>query len=289
MSIKIIQDRLQVYQPRNQLETENAITEITQEIALSGLARAGFFKNGIFLGGTSLRILYGLNRFSEDLDFSLTQPNPDFEWQPYLKSLQSELEAYGYQIQIQDRSSENAVKSVFIKDHSIGKLLILQHKKTGIPKSIKIKFEIDTNPPLGGTVEQKYIDFPLTVPVVVHDLPSLFAGKSHALLCRNWEKGRDWYDFVWYVSRKIKPNFKLLSNALEQNGPWKEQGIRVTPQWYLETLRKKVIQVNWNQMKQDVVRFLKQSDQDLVNTWEQGFFLDRVKKMEDYLLLERTL
>ena len=193
MSVKLIQDRLSRYQSRNQLEEENAIKEITQEVALSGLSRAGFFKIAAFQGGTCLRILYGLNRFSEDLDFVLNQPDQTFDWTPYLKSLKTELEAYGYQLQIQDRSNaENAIKVGFLKDDSIGKVLFLSHRnQQGLASSIKIKLEIDTNPPGGSTVEQKYIDFPVTVPILAHDSSSLFSGKSHALLCRSWEKGRD--------------------------------------------------------------------------------------------------
>ena len=284
MSIRIIQDRLNQYRPENQLEEENSLKEITQEVALAGLSRVGFFKLAAFQGGTSLRILYGLNRFSEDLDFSLNKPSSHFNWNPFLIGLQTELKAYGYQLQIQDRSSiENPVKMGFLKDDSIGKILELRHKSTSTAKSIKIKLEIDTNPPAGALTEQKYIDFPLTVPVVAHDPTSLFAGKCHALLCRPWEKGRDWYDFLWYVSRKTQLNYTLLRNALQQMGPRKGKKQKLDKKFFLELLEQKIKITNWTKQKQDVARFLKASDSDLLNLWNTDFFLNRLQIIKDYL------
>ena len=278
MSIEIIQQRLNSYKPINELEEQNALKEITQEIALSGLSRAGFFKEAVFQGGTCLRIFYGLNRFSEDLVFALLKTNKVFKWSPYLKSLQTELEAYGYTIHIDDRSSlKNVVKVGFLKANSIGKMLTLKHPNASSQQSIKIKLEIDTNPPLGANAEQKYLKFPLTVPVVTHDLPSLFAGKSHALLCREWEKGRDWYDFLWYISQNISLNFEFLTHAIDQMGPWKGQKIRVTKQWYLDALRKKILQTDWAKQKKDVARFLKKHDLDLIERWNKDFFIERLE------------
>lgn len=284
MNTRVVQDRLNQYQPANQIEEENAIKEITQEIALSGLSRAGFFKSAVFQGGSCLRILYGLNRFSEDLDFALQKPDPAFDLSNYLSSLQGELASYGYKIDIQDRSKEgSAVKAGFLKDDSIGKVLTLRHPGQGTRKSIRIKLEVDTNPPEGAQSEQKYIDFPVTVPILVHDLPSLFASKSHAILCRPWPKGRDWFDFVWYVGRKVTINYDLLSAAIEQAGPWKGQGIRINKAWFLERLREKILFTDWQDQKEDVVRFLKQSDLDLLNTWGAEFFLDRISVLAETL------
>lgn len=284
MSIKIIEQRLLAYRAQGLLEQENALKEITQELALAALSRTGFFKVAAFQGGTCLRILYGLNRFSEDLDFSLFSPSPSFQWEPYLVAMKQELEVYGYQITLQDRSSQpNNVKVGFPKDDSMGKILSLRHREALSNRSLKIKFEMDTNPPLGATIEQKYVDFPVTMPVVCHDLPSLFAGKSHALLCREWEKGRDWYDFGWYVGRKVVPNFALLTSAIHQAGLWKEKSILVDKAWYLAKLREKIKHTNWEKQKQDLVRFVKAQDADLVAHWSVDFFLDRVQRLEDYL------
>lgn len=284
MSVKVLQDRLRTYDARNQLEEENALKEIAQDIALSGLSRAGFFKVAAFQGGTCLRILYGLSRFSEDLDFSLQESVPHFEWAPYIKSLQMELEAYGYKFAIQDRSdAKQNVKTVFLKDDSIGKILVLNHRGPSTSKSIKIKLEIDTNPPKCARFEQKYVDFPVTVPVLSHDLPTLFAGKSHALLCRRWEKGRDWFDFLWYVGRKVPINFDFLGKAIDQLGPWKDQGLRVDQKWFLENLRKRVWSTEWSRQKKDVARFLKTRDLDLLNHWSAEFFLERIDVLSSFL------
>ncbi len=282
MSIKIIRDRLDQYRQGRSftlLEEENAIKEMVQEIALSSLARAGFFKVAAFQGGTCLRILYGLNRFSEDLDFALNKPDPTFSWPPYLKNMQAELETFGFKFTIESRDRDKAVKSVFLKEDSIGSILALTYNGQSGSRKIKIKLEIDTHPPSGAINEQKYISFPVNVPVVTHDLPSLLAGKSHALLCRATGKGRDWFDFVWYAGRRTPPNFDLLSNAINQFGPWKHQRITVTKQWYAENLARKIKDTDWQTQRKDVERFLKPSDLDLLQHWSHPFFIDRLAEI----------
>src|SRR3989338_8121758 len=132
MTVSVIQQKLDEYKPLDALEEENSLKEVSQEIILSGLSRAGFFKIAAFMGGTCLRICFGLRRFSEDLDFALNKSNPDFDWKPYLVSLRTELEAYGYQLEVSDRSSlSSAVKVGFLKDNSIGKLLEFHHPLSG--------------------------------------------------------------------------------------------------------------------------------------------------------------
>lgn len=284
MSVDIIQEQLKVYKPQSQQEEENALKEITQDVVLSALSRAEFFSVAKFQGGTCLRILYGLNRFSEDLDFSLIEPSSSFEWEPYLRKIHQELKTYGYQLEIQDKSKAGeAVHKTFLKEDSIGNALVFNHLRASSLKKIKIKLEVDTNPPKGAVTEQKYIDFPVTVPVVADDLPSLFAGKSHALLCRPWEKGRDWYDFNWYVSKKIAPRFELLSAALDQLGPWKGKELKIDKAWYLEQMKSKINRTNWEKQKKDVEPFLKPVDRDLLKHWGVDFFLDRLRKLQSYL------
>ena len=277
MNTQIIQERLNQYKAQSPQEEEHALKEITQEIALSGLSRAGFFKAAAFQGGTCLRICHGLRRFSEDLDFALNTPNSDFDWEPYLKSLKFELEAYGYQLEVSDRSSlKSTVKTGFLKDSSIGNLLVFHYPLSGPRKSLKIKLEIDTNPPAGASNTQSYIEFPLTVPIVAHDLSSLFAGKTHAILCRTWGKGRDWFDFNWYIAQKTLVNFKLLEAAIQQNGPWQNQNLQITPNWLLEKLEDKIKSTDWGKQKEDIVRFVRKSDLDLLNLWGKDFFLERL-------------
>ena len=207
MSVEIIQQKLLTYQCQTVLEQENALKEIAQEIALMALSRAGFFRVAAFQGGTCLRILYGLERFSEDLDFILEKPDKNFNWDKYIQSMHDEFSIYGYKLEVINKSHINkAIKSTFLKADSKGGILILKDSRTHRPK-LQIKLEIDTNPAAGSKYELKYLDFPLSYSIQTQDLPSLFASKCHALLCRNYIKGRDWYDFVWYVSRQVTINF----------------------------------------------------------------------------------
>ena len=281
MSVRIIQEKLESYHARSVQEETNAVKEITQELVLAALARSNFFKAAAFQGGTCLRILYGLERFSEDLDFVLQKPDPKFSFEGYLSPLRSEFGAYGYDLQIDDRSKPDiAVKKLFLKDHSIGKVLSLQFKRRrDFPLPVKIKVEVDANPPLGSHLDQKYLDFPFPFAIIVQDPPSLFAGKCHALLCREYVKGRDWYDFVWYVGRKTPVNHALLSNALDQIGPWQGQGIRVDKEWLVSALEKKIRAIDWVAAKRDVERFVVPSQLPSLELWGADFFLDRLEKL----------
>ena len=281
MSIKLIQDRLNSYNCKSELEEEHAIREITQEVALAALSRTDFFKYGIFQGGTCLRIFYGLNRFSEDFDFILKEPNRNFKLQPHLQSLSEELEAYGYKVDITDRSKTDiAVRKAFIKDDSIGKVLQLNHAgKKGLFRKIRIKLEVDTNPPSGSETEIKYLDFPFVSSVTVQNKPSLFAGKVHALLCREYIKGRDWYDFLWYTSQGIKINYRFLASALKQQGPWKGQDINVNLDWCMAELEKAIKSMDWKTTAEDVRRFVRVAEQPSLNLWSKELFLAQLEKL----------
>lgn len=285
MTVKVIQERLEIYACRTQQEEENALKEITQEIALSALARTDFFKEAAFQGGTALRILYGLNRFSEDLDFILKKVNPSFLWKTYVKNIEDEFKTYDISVSFQDRGKVNeTVKKIFLKNDSNGKILTTKFKHGGgITKIIRVKFEVDTNPPAGSSFEVKYPDFPFPFPVVVQDPPSLFAGKLHALLSREYVKGRDWYDFIWYVSRKTPINTPFLANALHQMGPWKGGAVKMSKKWLIKEMREKIGAVNWNEAKMDMIRFLKPSDLSFVDHWNTQLFLDYLEKMGSYL------
>ena len=282
MSVKLIQDRLDSYNCQSSIEEEHAVREITQEVALAALGRTEFFKHAMFQGGTCLRIIYGLNRFSEDLDFILKEANRDFELQPHLGAVSDELKAYGYDIEIVDRSKAGvAVKKAFLKDNSLGKILQLRYAdKSGPLKKIRIKFEVDTNPPLGSRMEIKYVDFPFISSVTVQDKPSLFAGKLHALLCREYVKGRDWYDFLWYTSQEVGINYEFLSSALRQQGPWQEKNIQVDLKWCLEHLEGKINSVDWQAAREDVRRFVKASEQPSLELWSRDLFLSQLRKVE---------
>jgi predicted nucleotidyltransferase component of viral defense system len=182
VSVKLIQDRLDSYDCRSNIEEEHAIREITQEVVLAALGRTEFFKHALFQGGTCLRIFYGLQRFSEDMDFILKETDRDFQLQPHLQAVSEELKAYGYDVEIADRSQAGvAVRKAFLKDDSLGKILLLKYAdRSGPARKIRVKLEVDTNPPAGGGAEIKYVDFPFVSSVTVQDRPSLFAGKLHA-------------------------------------------------------------------------------------------------------------
>lgn len=281
MSITIVQQRLESYKCQTPLEEENAIKEITQEIALLGLSRAGFFKDVEFHGGTALRILYGLQRFSEDLDFATLKPDNKFELNKYLKPVADEFNNYGYDVEIQDRSkADRVVQKAFLKDDSIGRVLLLQYPQPiRSSKKIQIKFEVDTNPPLGAETEIKYLDFPFPFTVQTKNLPSSFSGKIHALLCRPYLKGRDWYDFIWYIAQNIGLNYQLLTNAINQIGPWQKQNILINKDWVLTQLDQKIQSIDWQKAAEDVRRFLRPNEQEALGLWSEDFFLSRLEKL----------
>jgi predicted nucleotidyltransferase component of viral defense system len=282
MSVKIIQQRLSDYKCKTDIEEQQAIREITQELVLAALGRGDFFKHALFQGGTCLRIFYGLNRFSEDMDFILRDVDPDFKLKDHIKHLTDELTAYGYNIQISDRKQvDTRVKKAFLKDDSLGKLIEFQHaSKAGLMAKIRIKLEVDTNPPQGSGYELKFLDFPFVSAVAVQDRPSLFAGKIHALLCREYVKGRDWYDFIWYTSNRSSINFDFLTSAINQFGPWQNRNIDVDKTWTLKKLEEKIVSLDWKLASEDVQRFIRSSDQPTLSLWSKELFLGQLKKIE---------
>lgn len=275
----MIQQKLQEYNATTPIAQENALKEIAQEIALMALSRAGFFKIAAFQGGTCLRILYGLNRFSEDLDFTLINADSAFSFEPYIKSIKDEFLSYGFTLEVVNRSQlEKAVKTAFLKAESLGGLLIIKDIRSNRPK-IKIKLEIDSNPPKGSGLETRFLDFPVAYSVQVQDMPSLFAGKCHALLCREYTKGRDWYDFVWYVSKKTPINITLLKNAIIQKGPWENSQLLIDPAWIYHELKIKIESTDWGKARQDVERFITPAEIASLDIWSSSFFLSRLEKL----------
>jgi len=281
MSVKMIQDRLNGYNCRSSLEEEQSLREITQEILLAALGRTDFFQKAGFQGGSCLRIFHGLNRFSEDLDFALQERNPSFNLRPYLDVLEKELAAYGFDLEMDDRSKVGqTVRKAFVKDDSLGKLLQLNFRPISGPmRKMRIKVEVDTNPPEHATFETRHMDFPFLSAVCVFDLSSLFAGKLHALLCREYLKGRDWYDFVWYTARRTPANYALLSSALDQTGLWKGKNVKADRAWCLEQLQGRIKAIDWKQAREDVRRFIKSNEQPSLELWNAEFFQTQATKL----------
>jgi predicted nucleotidyltransferase component of viral defense system len=277
----MIQDRLDGYACRSSLEEEQALREITQEIVLAALGRTNFFRKAALQGGTCLRVFHGMDRFSEDLDFVLHSADAAFVLKPYLDAMAAELAAYGYNIEIDDRSRVDlAVRKAFLKDDSVGKLLRLKYRTGAGPwRKIRVKLEVDTNPPAGSSREAKTVDFPFPSVVIVLDLPSLFAGKLHALLCREYLKGRDWYDFIWYTARKTPVNYELLSASLNQTGPWRNQNVKADRDWVVGRLRSLIRQTDWPKAREDVRRFLRPHELPSLELWSRELFIVQCAKI----------
>lgn len=265
----------------------NALKEIIQEIALLGLWRAKLFEHAAFYGGTALRILYGLDRFSEDLDFSLLRPRPDFKLSSYLTAVAEELEAMGFEVSIEEKkkSVDTAVESAFIKADTRKHLI-----KTAVPEEISdrfpknsvmnIKLEVDTDPPGDFETEAKTLLLPIPFSVVAFQLPDLFAGKIHALLMRRWGrrvKGRDYYDFVWYISRGVPVRLKHLEARLRQSGGWTASNA-LDKKALLELLKRRFADLDVVAAKRDVEPFLK--DNAAVALWSRDFFDSLLEKLE---------
>ena len=223
----VIETMLSKYNPKNNQERENAIKEILQEIALAGLSRGGFFEKAAFYGGTCLRIFHGLNRFSEDLDFALLEKDPSFKLDAYFSSLKKEFQSYGIEMNFEQKSKEDEkeIQSAFIKGNTLMLMMSFfpksyEAKKVVSNQKLKIKFEIDIDNPSGGITEHRFKMLPAPYEVQIFDETTLFAGKIHAMLCRSYKnhvKGRDFYDYLFYIGKGSKFNIKYLENKLKNS------------------------------------------------------------------------
>lgn len=284
----IIESMLEKYRCKTQADYELAIHETIQEIALLGLWRSKFFEHAAFYGGTALRILYGLNRFSEDLDFSLLSPNRHFDLTPYNTAVKTELNSFGFSAEVETKlkqQEDNTIRSAFIKANTHQQFLNIQveHafiKKIHHQKTIKIKMEVDVDPPLKFHTETKLLLEPIPFGVHTFTLPCLFAGKLHALLCRAWKnrvKGRDWYDFIWYIGKKIKPDLMHLQERLIQTKHWPNNKLLDSAQLKI-LLLERIQKIDFEQAKQDVLPFV--TDAASVTLWSQDFFMAIVNQAE---------
>ena len=279
--IELIQQKLLSYGATNPLEEENATKEIMQEIALYALWKADFFNVALFQGGTSLRILHGLQRFSEDLDFILLEPDKEFKWTPYLTSLLDTFETFGITPEARSKDTmDKPIRTALIKDNSVANQLDLAFSNRQPDQKIKIKLEIDVEPPAFSGDDWTFLDFPVDHEVRHQDLPSNFALKIHALLCRPYLKGRDWYDFSWYISKGVSPNLTHLQAALQQLGPWQNQDdLNVNSNWLHQALAEKISSINWSDAQDDVRRFLRPDDLKSLGLWSERFFSSKLKKL----------
>ena len=277
----MIKEWLDSYKLRNKEEALQALREIMQEIALAGLQRAGFFEKAAFYGETALRIFYGLNRFSEDLNFSLLEVNPDFSLDKYLDAILTEFNSLGMEVSVKEKQKtiQNNIESAFLKSETIWKELVLEgvvpQSGLGQKASIKIKIEVDTMPPLGFETEEKLLLKPFSFYIQCFTISDLFAGKMHALLFRKWKtnvKGRDWYDMEWYIQNGIPLNLQHFALRAKDSGDWGKDTI--TPDEFLDLLKVKIDGVDLNRIKADISRFI--PDPEVLTIWSPKYFQDLV-------------
>jgi hypothetical protein len=275
------------YEPKSVDDSVRALREIIQEVALLGLWRAKFFEHAAFYGGTALRILYGLDRFSEDLDFSLLTPSPDFNLARYTASLEEELQAFGFNVRVEmvDKAVESAVQSAFLKANTRNELLVIEagEELTGrvaAGQVLKVKIEVDTDPPPGFSTQTRYLLQPIPFAVRSYSLPDLFAGKMHAILFRKWKnrvKGRDWYDLVWYAANHPQLNLAHLEQRMRQTGHWRGDK-SLSPVVFTDLLFEAIDRLDVNQARKDVAPFVK--DQQMLAIWSHDFFQDVASRIK---------
>jgi len=275
-----IQTMFDRYQCKSNDERRDALKEIIQEITLIGLGRAGFFSRAAFYGGTAMRIFHSLERFSEDLDFSLDAPDHDFDLSIYLPFVRDELASWGFKMSVDPRMKfhESSVRSAFIKGGTLihlMKIASIQPPVSGVPPNelLKVKLEIDTDPPEGVGYEIKYGLSPIPYSVRLYDTPSLFAGKLHALLSRSWKnrvKGRDFFDYLWFLDHKVPVNLRHLEARLRQSGNWTAlEALSLNE--LLRILYDRFSATDFSQAKADATPFLK--DTRVLDLWSVEFFM----------------
>jgi len=282
-----VREMLAQYKIKSVDEAQNALKEIIQEIALLGLHRANFFEKAAFYGGTALRILYQLPRYSEDLDFTLFKKKTNFSLKPYFSAVEKELESFGFQIHIEpiDKKNESNVESAFIKANTQMHFLKIEALKsfaqiTQSNAKLKIKFEVDTEPVTNFEFETRYLLVPTSFPIISLKKPDLFAGKLHALLYRKWKnriKGRDYYDFIWYLKNKIPVRLNYLREKAIQSGHAKPGDLQTTIQ--LKTaLVDLFISTDFEGAKKDIRAFIR--DESEIEVWSKDFFVQITDKIQ---------
>ncbi len=283
---EMIRQMLEKYQRRSLDETVRALREVLQELALLGLWRRKFFEKAAFYGDTALRVLYDLDRFSEDLDFSLLRPDPAFSFERYLDGIEKELHAFGFdvRVEVKEKSAGSAIKSAFLKADTFFQLLAIETPASIVEdvrkgQVIKVKFEVDVNPPPGFETDVKYLLQPIPFAVRVFSLPDLFAGKMHAVLCRTWQtrvKGRDWYDLVWYAGRYPELHLVHLEARMRQSGHWSKEE-PLTERAFRDLAFTAVEKLDVEQARKEVERYVLQPR--ALEVWSKEFFHDVMRRI----------
>lgn len=275
----ILEQMVNNYHPKNTEEKRNAIKEVMQEIVLCALSKAGFFNEAAFYGGTALRIFYHLDRFSEDLDFSLLIKDKDFDLSIYFPKLKEIVKSFGLnvEIEIKEKTKDSNIQSAFLKGDTIEHFLLFYPDDLiqGINKDekVKIKFEIDTMPPGCATYKIKYRLLPMPYSIKLYDEASLFSGKIHAIICRSWKsrvKGRDLYDYVFYLSRNTQFNLPHLQEKLIDS-QYIDANVIISCDDIRKMLIERFNEIDFEQAKEDVIPFIK--DPSVLDIWSKEFFI----------------
>jgi hypothetical protein len=281
----MILDWIQRYEPKNEEEIISVLREIMQEITLAALSRTNFYEKAAFYGGTALRIFYNLDRFSEDLDFSLLDKDPTFSLEPYFMSILNEFEALGLKVSIREKvkRTNSAIDSAFLKTDTIWKTLSLDeipsYHGIKLNKTIQIKIEVDREPPLGFKTEEKLLLNPFSFYVKCLAPHDLFARKLHTLLYRKWKnrvKGRDWFDFEWYIQQKIPLHLNHFIIRAQESGDWKAE--QMSANELKAMIHKKIDVVSFTQIIEDISRFIENDDK--LHLWSAQYFHDLVEHIE---------
>ena len=271
----VYESMLAAYASGSSAATQSAEQEICQKIALAGLHRGGFFDHAAFYGGTCLRLFYGLPRFSEDLDFSLTEKRDDIHLENYFDAIKEEFHISGFDVTItkKEKKAFGKVESAFLKENTEAYDIKFQTKKT-----VKVKIELDTDPPLLFNTEQKLLAQPYSFMVRCFTLPDLYAGKMHALVYRAWQrrvKGRDWFDFEWYVRHSIPLDFKHLQERIREFN-----GSDASLEDFMALLRDKISDTDIDNVRRDVLPFIAPDQSKSLDLWSTDYFLNLVDMMK---------
>lgn len=293
--MNIVEQMLSNYEITNESDLINALKEVFQEISLLGLYQGGFFEKAAFYGGTALRILHGLPRFSEDLDFTLLEKNDNFDIEQYFNSIIDEFEALGIKIDITKKVKKNFasdITSAFLKNGTSIHTLKIEANDLGnildgihSGKKLKIKFEVDVNPPLKFQTESKTLLLPKTFNIITMTLPNLYAGKMHAVLCRKWisrVKGRDWFDFEWYVKRNTSLNLEHLQERMYESEDL-DKDKNLSEELFKELMYKRIDELDVDAAIKEVSPFIK--DKSGFEFWSKDYF----KLLTEKVIFEKLM
>ncbi|MGQ9800201.1 MAG: nucleotidyl transferase AbiEii/AbiGii toxin family protein [Candidatus Saccharicenans sp.] len=284
---EIINQMLAAYEIKSVNDSLWALREIIQQVALLGLWRSKFFEKAAFYGGSALRILYGIDRFSEDLDFSLLKTDQNFNLLDYSQALKRELLSFGFNLNIETRvkRERTTIQSAFLKSETRKQLIFIGInpeliKQIPHHQVIKIKLEVDITPPAGFLTEMCYLLKPIPFSVRTFSLPDMFAGKMHAILCRQWKsrlKGRDWYDLVWFAAYHPELRLAHLEQRMRQTGHW-EVPEPLSEKAWRELLKTRIESVDIQKIKKEVEPFVK--NPAALDVWSREFFLEVAEKIK---------